>query len=95
MERKRRQTFPNSNVSFLNALQFLTKTEILKRNLTVVDILEVHRIMMENSIGLRVNRLRTHSVYAEHHIYPEGDKGIKGVCRFYQSIMLLSERGVV
>jgi hypothetical protein len=81
----------------LRALQFLTKPEILKRDITVVDILEVHRIMMENSIGLRDNGFRTHSVYAEHHVYPEGDKKNwrKGVCRFCQSIMRLSERSVV
>jgi hypothetical protein len=64
----------------LVALQFLTKPEILKRDLTVGDILEVHRIVMENSIGY-IHMTRSNTILSSR-IEPIGFSSHCGVDKF-------------
>ena len=59
----------------LLALLFLTEPDMLQRDLTVADVLNVHKIMMKNSTGMLGDggKFRSHAVYAQNHVYPEGD----------------------
>ena len=59
----------------LLALLFLTEPEMLQRDLTVADVLNVHKIMMKNSTGMLGDggKFRSHAVYAQNHVYPAGD----------------------
>jgi Fic family protein len=59
----------------LLALLYLTEPEMLQRDLTVADVLNVHKIMMNNSTGMLGDGgiFRSHAVYAQDHVYPEGD----------------------
>lgn len=61
----------------LIALQYITKDELLTRDLTVDDVLETHRIMMNNSMekdGTLVHAgvFRSHNVRADNHVYSDG-----------------------
>ena len=59
----------------LLALLYLTEPEMLQRDLTVADVLNVHKITMKNSTGMlgdgRV--FRSHAVYAQDYVYRDGD----------------------
>ena len=59
----------------LLALLYLTEPEMLQRDLTVADVLNVHKIMMENSTGMlgEGGIFRSHAVYTRDHVYPDGD----------------------
>ena len=59
----------------LLALLYLTEPKMLQRDLMVADVLNVHKIMMKNSTGMLGDGgiFRSHAVYAQDHVYPEGD----------------------
>lgn len=79
-------------LNHLAAHQFMSQPNILKRDLEVADVLEAHRIMMENSTGMvgKGGEFRSHNVFAIGHVYPEGDastleRGCKLILAEYNS----------
>lgn len=62
-------------LNHFKAHQYLCHPDRLSRDLSISDLTEAHRIMMEDSTGMvgKGGEFRSHNCYAHLHVFPEGN----------------------